>query len=132
MTRQVDAIIVGAGQAGPPLAGRLTDAGHTVAAMERKLIGGRCVNTGCIPTKTVMACAHAPALGPARRRVRRRHGTTGHRWVRGLRGVQRRRCTDTAYDENTHLPLPASVFAPESAGVHPLVVASFAAAMAAR
>jgi hypothetical protein len=36
------------------------------------------------------------------------------------------------YDENTHLPLPASVFAPESAGVHPLLVASFAAAVAAR
>jgi choline dehydrogenase-like flavoprotein len=83
VTCQFDAIIVGAGQAGPPLAGRLTDAGHTVAAMERKLIGGTCVNTGCIPTKLV-ACAHAPALGPARRRVRRRHGTTGHQWVRGL------------------------------------------------
>ncbi len=54
-----DAIIVGAGQAGPPLAGRLTEAGHTVAVIERKLVGGTCVNTGCIPTKTLVASAHA-------------------------------------------------------------------------
>jgi len=54
-----DAIIVGAGQAGPPLAGRLTAAGHTVAVIERKLVGGTCVNYGCIPTKTLVASAHA-------------------------------------------------------------------------
>ena len=56
---QFDAIIVGAGQAGPPLAGRLTAAGQTVAVIERKLVGGTCVNTGCIPTKTLVASAHA-------------------------------------------------------------------------
>jgi pyruvate/2-oxoglutarate dehydrogenase complex dihydrolipoamide dehydrogenase (E3) component len=60
--RRFDAIIVGAGQAGPPLAGRLTSAGHTVAVVERKLIGGTCVNTGCIPTKTLVASAHAAHL----------------------------------------------------------------------
>lgn len=54
-----DAIIVGAGQAGPPLAGRLTDDGQTVAVVERKLVGGTCVNYGCIPTKTLVASAHA-------------------------------------------------------------------------
>src|SRR6476620_8264118 len=54
-----DAIIVGAGQAGPPLAGRLTAAGQSVAVIERKLVGGTCVNTGCIPTKTLVASAHA-------------------------------------------------------------------------
>ncbi|WP_197380435.1 FAD-containing oxidoreductase [Mycolicibacterium mengxianglii] len=54
-----DAIIVGAGQAGPPLAGRLTAAGQTVAVIERKLVGGTCVNYGCIPTKTLVASAHA-------------------------------------------------------------------------
>ena len=54
-----DAIIIGAGQAGPPLAGRLTAAGQTVAVIERKLVGGTCVNTGCIPTKTLVASAHA-------------------------------------------------------------------------
>jgi len=46
--RRFDAIIIGAGQAGPSLAGRLTRAGMTVALAERKLFGGTCVNTGCI------------------------------------------------------------------------------------
>jgi pyruvate/2-oxoglutarate dehydrogenase complex dihydrolipoamide dehydrogenase (E3) component len=62
MTEHFDAIIVGAGQAGPPLAGRLTSAGQRVAIIERKLIGGTCVNTGCIPTKTLVASAHAAQL----------------------------------------------------------------------
>lgn len=62
MTAHFDAIIVGAGQAGPPLAGRLTAAGQRVALIERKLIGGTCVNTGCIPTKTLVASAHAAHL----------------------------------------------------------------------
>jgi pyruvate/2-oxoglutarate dehydrogenase complex dihydrolipoamide dehydrogenase (E3) component len=57
-----DAIIIGAGQAGPPLAGRLTAAGQTVAVIERKLVGGTCVNTGCIPTKTLVASAYAAHL----------------------------------------------------------------------
>jgi pyruvate/2-oxoglutarate dehydrogenase complex dihydrolipoamide dehydrogenase (E3) component len=57
-----DAIIIGAGQAGPPLAGRLTAAGQRVAVVERKLIGGTCVNNGCIPTKTLVASAHAAHL----------------------------------------------------------------------
>ncbi|WP_213805360.1 FAD-containing oxidoreductase [Granulicella sp. dw_53] len=54
-----DVIIIGAGQAGPPLAGRLTKAGMKVAMIERKLFGGTCVNTGCIPTKTLIASAYA-------------------------------------------------------------------------
>lgn len=62
MTSHFDAIVVGAGQAGPPLAGRLTAAGQRVAVVERKLIGGTCVNTGCIPTKTLVASAHAAHL----------------------------------------------------------------------
>ncbi|MGH2358905.1 MAG: FAD-containing oxidoreductase [Candidatus Limnocylindria bacterium] len=57
-----DAIIIGAGQAGPPLAGRLTTAGMTVALVERKLFGGTCVNTGCMPTKTLVASAYAAHL----------------------------------------------------------------------
>ncbi|MFL6777151.1 MAG: FAD-dependent oxidoreductase, partial [Sphingomicrobium sp.] len=60
--RRFDAIIVGAGQAGPPLAGRLTAAGMTVALVERKLVGGTCVNTGCMPTKTLIASARAMHL----------------------------------------------------------------------
>ena len=47
MTNNFDAIVIGAGQAGPSMAGRLTDAGMTVAVVERRLIGGTCVNTGC-------------------------------------------------------------------------------------
>ena len=62
MAEKFDAIIVGAGQAGPPLAGRLTEAGQTVAVIERKLVGGTCVNYGCIPTKTLVASAHAAHL----------------------------------------------------------------------
>ena len=57
-----DAIIIGAGQAGPPLAGRLTAAGQRVAVIERKHVGGTCVNYGCIPTKTLVASAHAAHL----------------------------------------------------------------------
>ncbi|HYX19621.1 MAG TPA: FAD-containing oxidoreductase [Thermoanaerobaculia bacterium] len=60
--RRFDAIIVGAGQAGPPLAGRLTSAGMKVALVERKLVGGTCVNTGCMPTKTLIARARAMHL----------------------------------------------------------------------
>src|SRR3974390_3274098 len=54
-----DAIIIGTGQAGPALAQRLVDTGRTVAVIERKSFGGTCVNTGCIPTKTLVASAYA-------------------------------------------------------------------------
>jgi pyruvate/2-oxoglutarate dehydrogenase complex dihydrolipoamide dehydrogenase (E3) component len=62
MTRSFDAIIVGAGQAGPALAGRLTGAGMQVALIERHLVGGTCVNTGCKPTKTLVASAYAAQM----------------------------------------------------------------------
>src|SRR5882762_3936940 len=54
-----DAIVIGTGQAGPSLARRLAGAGMNVAIIERKLFGGTCVNTGCIPTKTMVASAYA-------------------------------------------------------------------------
>ena len=57
MSKSFDAIIVGAGQAGPSLAGRLTAAGMSVALIERHLFGGTCVNTGCMPTKALVAAA---------------------------------------------------------------------------
>ncbi len=60
--KHFDAIIIGAGQAGPSLAGKLTSAGMTVAFVERKLFGGTCVNTGCMPTKTLVASAYAAHL----------------------------------------------------------------------
>ncbi|MFG1465172.1 FAD-containing oxidoreductase [Xanthobacter sp. DSM 24535] len=59
MSEAFDAIIIGAGQAGPPLAGRLTSSGMRVALVERQLIGGTCVNTGCMPTKALVASAYA-------------------------------------------------------------------------
>ncbi len=62
MNRRFDAIVIGAGQAGPPMAGRIAASGKTVALIERKLIGGTCVNTGCTPTKTLVASAYAAHL----------------------------------------------------------------------
>ena len=54
-----DAIIIGSGQAGPPLAKRLAGAGRHVAIIERGAFGGTCINTGCTPTKTLVASAYA-------------------------------------------------------------------------
>ena len=59
MTRNFDAIVIGTGQAGPNLAGRLAAAGMQVAILERKWFGGTCINTGCTPTKTMVASAYA-------------------------------------------------------------------------
>jgi pyruvate/2-oxoglutarate dehydrogenase complex dihydrolipoamide dehydrogenase (E3) component len=54
-----DAIVIGTGQSGPSLAVRLANAGRRVAIIERNRFGGTCVNTGCIPTKTLVASARA-------------------------------------------------------------------------
>jgi pyruvate/2-oxoglutarate dehydrogenase complex dihydrolipoamide dehydrogenase (E3) component len=59
VSRHFDAIIIGTGQAGPSLAARFANAGMTVAIIERHKFGGTCVNTGCIPTKTLIASADA-------------------------------------------------------------------------
>ncbi len=109
MTRYFDAIVIGAGQAGPSLAGRLTTAGMKVALVERKLFGGTCVNTGCIPTKTLVASAYAAHLArrsaeygvaiecPIRidmKRVKARADTVStnartnvEKWLRGMDGL---------------------------------------------
>ena len=108
MSRSFDAIVIGAGQAGPSLAGRLTGVGMTVALVERKLFGGTCVNTGCMPTKTLVASAYAAHLarrgadfgvvfdGPLRidmARVKARADTVSRNartgvetWLRGMTG----------------------------------------------
>src|SRR5918992_3979547 len=62
MTTKFDAIVIGTGQSGPSLAARLAQAGQRVAVIERKDFGGTCVNTGCIPTKALIASAHAAHL----------------------------------------------------------------------
>ena len=54
--------MIGTGQAGPSLAVRLANAGQRVAVVERKFFGGTCVNTGCIPTKTMVASAYAARM----------------------------------------------------------------------
>ncbi|MGH9623972.1 MAG: FAD-containing oxidoreductase [Bryobacteraceae bacterium] len=60
--RDFDAIIIGTGQAGPSLAFRLAGAGMKVAVAERHLVGGTCVNTGCTPTKALVASAYAARI----------------------------------------------------------------------
>ena len=70
MGERFDAIIIGSGQAGPALAGRLSGAGMSVAFIEREHFGGTCVNDGCIPTKTLVASAQAAF-------VARRHADFG-------------------------------------------------------
>lgn len=59
MSQTFDDVIIGAGQSGPFLAARLADSGRKVALIERRALGGTCVNDGCIPTKTLVASARA-------------------------------------------------------------------------
>ena len=59
MAQNFDAIVIGTGQSGPALAARLTKEGMKTAVIERKLMGGTCVNVGCVPTKALVASARA-------------------------------------------------------------------------
>src|SRR5436309_5588027 len=59
MSEHFDAIVIGAGQSGPSLAVHLGKEGRKTAIIERKLVGGTCVNNGCIPTKALIASARA-------------------------------------------------------------------------
>jgi pyruvate/2-oxoglutarate dehydrogenase complex dihydrolipoamide dehydrogenase (E3) component len=108
MTQQFDAIVIGAGQAGPSLVSRLTASGMKVAIIERGKFGGTCVNTGCMPTKTLVASAYAAHLArrgadfgvmldqPVRidmRKVRSRAAAVSanssknvETWLRGMKG----------------------------------------------
>src|SRR5262245_21120984 len=52
-----DAIVIGSGQAGNPLSQKLADKGWTVGLIEKEHLGGTCINTGCTPTKTMIASA---------------------------------------------------------------------------
>jgi len=109
MSRKFDAIVVGAGQAGPSLAGRFTQAGMSVALVERHLFGGTCVNTGCMPTKALVASAYAAHLarrasdygvsvgGPVAVDMKRVHARAMkvsddaragvENWLRGMKGL---------------------------------------------
>ena len=59
MSEKYDAIVIGTGQSGPSLAGRIAAEGLKTAVLERKLFGGTCVNVGCTPTKALVASARA-------------------------------------------------------------------------
>ena len=124
MATQFDSIIIGTGQAGPPLAARLCAAGMKVAVVERGRFGGTCVNTGCIPTKAMVASAFAAQLarraaeygveleGPVRvdmARVKaRKDAISGNssrgveRWMRGLANA-------TLYQAHARFESPTSV-----------------------
>ena len=91
-----DAIVIGTGQAGPHVARRFVAAGMRVAIVERKLFGGTCVNTGCIPTKAMVASAYAARLAQRAgdygvdhcRRRQHRHGAREGAEGRHLRAVE--------------------------------------------
>ncbi|HEX5571726.1 MAG TPA: FAD-dependent oxidoreductase, partial [Ktedonobacterales bacterium] len=104
-TKTYDAIIVGAGQSGGPLAGALAQAGWKTALVEREHVGGTCINEGCTPTKTMVASAraaymarrsedygvHAGAVSIDMTKVRQRKRDI----VKSFRGGSERRITAT-------------------------------------
>ena len=93
MTERFDAIIIGTGQAGPALAVRLAASGRKTAILERKRVGGTCVNVGCIPTKTLIAsarAAHVARRGRGLRRRDRRADRRRHGPRQGAKGRDRR------------------------------------------
>ncbi|WP_077000508.1 FAD-containing oxidoreductase [Variovorax sp. KK3] len=104
-----DAIVIGSGQAGPALAERFSKAGWRTAVIERHRFGGTCVNTGCIPTKALVASAHVasllrrgaeygisvpsgaqvdfPAVMARKSRIAGRSRESVEKWLRGMPGV---------------------------------------------
>jgi pyruvate/2-oxoglutarate dehydrogenase complex dihydrolipoamide dehydrogenase (E3) component len=119
-----DAIIIGTGQAGPSLAGRLVAAGRKVAIIERKAFGGTCVNTGCIPTKTLVASAYAAYLARHAatfgimiqgdivvdmKAVKARKDAVAHASRRGLESWLRNLAECTVYDGHARFVSPRQV-----------------------
>ncbi|MGP1679651.1 MAG: FAD-containing oxidoreductase [Burkholderiales bacterium] len=124
MATRFDALIIGTGQSGPSLAARLAGAGRKVAIIERKLFGGTCVNTGCMPTKTLVASAYAAHLarngadygvildGPVRvdmKRVKARMDVVAstasrnvEKWLRGTANL-------TVFEGHARLESPSTV-----------------------
>jgi pyruvate/2-oxoglutarate dehydrogenase complex dihydrolipoamide dehydrogenase (E3) component len=107
-----DAIVIGTGQSGPYVTSRLAGAGMKVALIERNVFGGTCVNTGCIPTKTMVASAYAARMaaraaeygvdvGPVRvdmKRVKARKDAVAGASRRGLEEWLRKMDNCTVYD----------------------------------
>jgi pyruvate/2-oxoglutarate dehydrogenase complex dihydrolipoamide dehydrogenase (E3) component len=124
MSIKFDAIVIGTGQSGPSLAERLAQSGHRVAVIERKHFGGTCVNTGCIPTKTLVASAHAAHLarraadfgvgveGPVSvdmKRVKARKDTIVAKSRDGVRGWMERLPNGTVYYGHARFESPRTV-----------------------
>ena len=124
MPATYDAIIIGTGQSGPALANRLTRAGSRVAVIERKRFGGTCVNTGCIPTKTLVASAQAAHVarraadfgvvleGPVQvdmKRVKARKDAVVRRSNEGVEGWLRGMANCTVYTGHARFEGPRSV-----------------------
>jgi pyruvate/2-oxoglutarate dehydrogenase complex dihydrolipoamide dehydrogenase (E3) component len=89
VTEACDVIVIGAGQAGPSIASRFAKAGRKVVLIERSLVGGTCVNTGCMPTKTLAASARAAHMA-------RRGGDFGIRLKGGIE-IDMRRVSERAH-----------------------------------
>ena len=119
-----DSIVIGTGQAGPSLAHRLAAAGQRVAIIERHRFGGTCVNTGCTPTKTLVACAYAAHLarragdygvsvpGPVTvdmRKVKARKDYVLGFSTRGVERGLRENPQITVYQGHAHFASPRSV-----------------------
>jgi pyruvate/2-oxoglutarate dehydrogenase complex dihydrolipoamide dehydrogenase (E3) component len=113
-----DAVIIGTGQAGPSLAIRLAKAGMKVAIIERKLMGGTCINTGCTPTKTLVASAYAAHIarraaeygvsiqgniGVDMKRVKARKDAIVEQWRAGLRASLSETKNCTFYEGHARL-----------------------------
>ena len=128
MPRSFDAIIIGAGQAGPFLAGRLAGAGMSVALIERKLIGGTCVNTGCTPTKTLVASADAAhvarraaeygltidgPIGVDMKKVKARKNAVVNKWRAGLEAWLKDLPNCTVYKGHARFKTPNEIIVGE-------------------
>jgi pyruvate/2-oxoglutarate dehydrogenase complex dihydrolipoamide dehydrogenase (E3) component len=116
--KQYDAIVIGAGQAGGPLAKKLALAGKKTLLVEKRWIGGTCVNDGCTPTKTMIAsakmaymAAHSMSLGVKVKgysvdmpRIKRRKDEIVHMFRDGsLKGLEATKNLDVIFGEATFI-----------------------------
>ena len=124
MTTKFNAIIIGTGQSGPALAARLSAEDMTVAVIERRRFGGTCVNTGCVPTKTLVASARAAYVarrgadfgvvidGPIRvdmKKVKARKDAVVERSNKGVEGWMKGLENGTVYEGHATFEGPRTV-----------------------
>ena len=124
MSTRYDAIVIGTGQSGPSLAARLSGAGRKVAIIERNRYGGTCVNTGCIPTKTLVASAYAAhiartaadygvtvggAVGVDMKRVKARKDTVSGASSKGVESWLKGLATCTVIEGHARFESPTTV-----------------------